>query len=63
MQEFGADEKKASKKLKCLGNLLHNYGGLNGMKDDFTQMLYASSSKFFVPKKADQNKSSNSKFN
>ena len=36
MQEFGADEKKASKKLKCLGNLLHNYGGLNGMKDDFT---------------------------
>ena len=33
------------------------------MKDDFTQMLYASSSKFFMPKSNDKNLSSGAKFN
>ena len=42
-KEFGADETKFSKKLDFLGNLLHNYNGLNGLKDDFAQMLYSSS--------------------
>ena len=32
-------------KLKCLGNLLGNYSGLDEIKDDFTKMLYASSLK------------------
>ena len=54
MREFGADESKFKEKLTCLDNLLHNYSGLGGMKDDFAKMLYASSSKLFLSKKGSQ---------
>jgi hypothetical protein len=42
-QEFGSNENEFNKKINFLGNLLSNYNGLNGMKDDFAKMLYASS--------------------
>ena len=45
-KEFGADEKLLSKKLDCLESLLHNYAGINGMKDDFASMMYSSGNKF-----------------
>ena len=48
--EFGATENRFKDKLKCLGNLLPNYAGLGGMKDDFAQMLYSSSSRLFLSK-------------
>ena len=54
MNKFGADETIFKRKLNCLENLLHNYSGLNGMKDDFAKMLYASSSKVFLSKKGSQ---------
>lgn len=52
--EFGAKDAKLEKKLHFLGNLLPNYAGLNGMKDDFARMLYASSSKLFNGAKEDK---------
>ena len=48
--EFGADERRFSSKVNCLEYLLHNYSGLSGMKEEFTKMLYSSSSKFFLTK-------------
>lgn len=48
--EFGADETKFTEKINCLGHLLPNYGGLGGMKNEFAQMLYSSSSRLFISK-------------
>ena len=36
--------------MQRLGNLFHNYGGLNNIKDEFAQMLYAQSSSLFLSK-------------
>ena len=61
MKEFGADESTFNNKLKCLGNLLHNYSGLNGMKDDFAKMLYSSTSNLNLNHLGHLNKASTKK--
>ena len=49
-KEFGGDEKMLARKLDCLDNLLHNYAGLGGMKNDFASMMYASGMNFSMTK-------------
>ena len=44
---FRTQEWKVVDRLQKLGKLLPNYAGLSGMKDEFAQMLYSSSSNLF----------------
>lgn len=52
--EFGATEQAFSTKMSHISNLLQNYAGASGMKNEFAQMLYSSATKFLATSNSSQ---------